>query len=418
MAKKKVTPKVAEQPEQPVAAQPATGRPNFDGLMQLVEKDAKHKSTFYRASSVGSDWRYIDFIDLANKRPCLPLEWLYGTRGFLTGRIVKYLSNEAAGKSSVLLMNVGMAQATGGVWPCIWETEKTVPPPDYIHSLGCDPKNLLLQAPDTVKECLSGIPAFIKTIRGKNVDPDKEFPILLGIDSVSGLGANAVDIEEGDKKSEDSLGYHARQFSKFFREAFKLCAREDAILFATAQEKANIETGGMPGAKPRGGSKKNTSIADAPFAYHASWIIKLYHKQAVKDDGTVEGELVTMLSTKNKLAPRQRLVNVLMRKHSLAGDEPVWSFSQATVQLLFGPSSPFDQDKCQSGGGWYRHDALGGSNYRLEDFVDAFYSNEALLMEVREKLRIRGFGFKFETDYANEEERNDAEEALSDAATT
>lgn len=407
MAKKKTPPPVAEN--QP-PAQPVAGRPNFDGLMQLVEKDAKRKSTFYRASSVGSDWRYIDFIDLAKKRPCLPLEWLYGTRGFLTGRVVKYSSNEAAGKSSVLLMNVGMAQATGGVWPCIWETEKAVPPPDYIHSLGCDPKTLLLQAPDTVKECLKGIPAFIKTIRGKNVDPDKEFPILLGIDSVSGLGANAVDIEEGDKKSEDSLGFHARQFSKFFREQFKLCAREDAILFATAQVKANIETGGMPGAKPRGGSKKTTSIADAPFAYHASWIIKLYHKRAVNPtDGTVEGELVTMLSEKNKLAPHQRLINVLMRKHSLAEDEPVWSFSQATVGLLFGPSSPFDQEKCQSGGGWYRHDALGGSNYRLEDFVDAFYSNEELLMEVREKLRIRGFGFKFETDYANEEALSDAD---------
>jgi len=383
----------------PVAPPPPKEAQDFDALMALVEKDAKNKSRFYRASKAADGWRYIDFNDLAKKRPCLPLEWLYGTRGFLVGRVIKYSSNEAAGKSSVMLMNVGMAQAAGGVWPCIWETEKVLPPPDYVYSLGCNPDNLLLKAPNTIDECLKDIPEFIKAMR-TDVDKEKKYPIFIGIDSVSGLGIDALDIAEGSEKSKQSLGYHARQFSKFFREKFKLCEREDAVLFATAQIKANIETGGMPGMRPRGGGKKTSSIAEAPFAYHASWIIKLYHKQATAQDGRVLGELITMFTEKNKLAPHNRLINVLMRKpEELPAGEAVWDFTQATADLLFGPFCPFADGEASRGGGWYRHVALGDTSYRLDDFLDAFYANEELLMQVREKFRIRGFGFKFEADY-------------------
>jgi RecA/RadA recombinase len=370
----------------------------FNKLLELAEKDAKRKSDFYRATDEMETWRYVDFIDLGKDRPCLPLEWLHGTRGFLCGRVVKYDSNEQAGKSSIILMNVGMAQRTTGVWSSLWETEKTVPPPDYIYSLGCDPKYLLIAKPDTVDACVNEMVDFVKTVR-LGIDPDKNHPIIVGVDSVSGLGADDLETDEKDKKSKAGLGFHAREFSKFFREKFKLFDRDDVILFATAQVKASIETGSLPGMG--GGGKKTASLADKPFAYHASWRIKLYHTRLKDSDGRDLGEMITMYTEKNKLGPKGRSVKVLLRnKTDVPDGQPVWDFTQANIDLLFGPNCPFEPDEYKSAGGWYSHTALNdGKSMHKEDFVNKFYENEELLMRCREKLRIRGFGFKFETDY-------------------
>ena len=42
------------------------------------------------------------------------------------------------------------------------------------------------------------------------------------------------------------------------------------------------------------------------------------------------------------------------------------------------------------------------------EFVNALYSNEELLMKIREHLRIRGFGFSFETKYTVTDEEESA----------
>lgn len=378
----------------------------FSKLLEIAENDAKRKSDFYRATDEMATWRYVDFIDLSKNRPCLPLEWLYGTRGFLCGRCVKYDSNEQAGKSSILLMNVGMAQRTGGAYSQLWETEKAVPPPDYIYSLGCDPKFLLLSKPDTVDVAVDEMVRFIRTVRD-GIDPEKRYPIIEGVDSVSGLGADELDIEEKDKKkSKAGLGFHARMFSKYFREKFKLNAREDVVLFATGQVKANIDTGSLPGM-----GKKTTTMAAAPFAYHGSWVIKLYHSTAKDSDGKALGESISMFTEKNKLAPKHRSVKVLLRHlEDVPEGETRWDFTQANIDLLFGPNCPFDPKHYKSGGGWYSHTALnGGKSVHKQDFVDLFYANDELVMEAREALRIRGFGFDFETKYDRFENDGDEE---------
>lgn len=365
-------------------------------LMEIAEKASKG-STFNVAAKNSDNWRYVDFIDLSKNRPCLPLEYLYGTRGFICGRAVKYDSNEAAGKSSVILMNMAMAQATGGAWTSLWESEKAAPPPDYIYSLGCDPDTLTMHMPDTVSDCVEGMIEFIRTIRD-NIDRSKKYPILLAVDSVSGLGANALDIDATDKKSKTSLGYHSRMFSEYFREKFKLCAREDAILFASGQLRANIDTSGMGGGGP-----KTTTLADTPFAFHISWRVRLSHSSFRDNDGKIIGDMIGMYSKKNKLVGENRSIKVLLRNtdHTPEG-ETRWDFTQANIDLLFGPRCPFDPQHYKSAGGWYSHSALaGGKSLRREEFVDRFYDHEELVMECRQKLRIRGFGFDFETKYKN-----------------
>jgi RecA/RadA recombinase len=365
--------------------------------------EAKQKSSFFVAAQEAESWKYVDFIDLTKKRPCLPLEYLYGTRGFLIGRIVKYDSNEAAGKSSVILMNIGMAQATRQVWPCLIETEKAVPPPDYIHSLGCDPQKLFLAQPDRVDECIDVIEQFVRTIR-EGVDPGKKYPIYLAIDSVSGLGVkdNTLEASKEDEKGGGGVGYHAREFSKFFREDYKLCEAQDAVIFAAAQLKSSIDGGGGFNDGPR-----TTTLAAKPFEFHATWRVRLWHSgYKDKDTGEYMGELISMLTEKNKLAPKNRLIKFLLRRPELVkSGETVWDFTDANMELLTGPACPWDEKEFHAGGGWYSHAALnGGKNMRKEDFLDAFYADPVLLNQVRTKLRIRGFGFPFETQYGIETE--------------
>lgn len=383
-----------------------------DGFRAIAkaEAEARQKSGFFVASQEVEGWKYVDFIDLTKKRPCLPLEYLYGTRGFLIGRIVKYDSNEAAGKSSVILMNIGMAQATRQVWPCLVETEKAVPPPDYMNSLGCDPRKLFLAQPDRVDECIDVIEQFVRTIR-EGVDAAKQYPIYIAIDSVSGLGVkdNTLDANKDDERGGGGVGYHAREFSKFFREDYKLCESQDAVIFASAQLKSSIDGGGGFNDGPR-----TTTLAAKPFEFHATWRIRLWHgSYKDKDTGEYLGELISMLTEKNKLAPKNRLVKFLLRRPELIKPgETAWDFTEANMELLTGPACPWTDKEFRSGGGWYSHVALnGGKNMRKEDFLDAFYADQALLTQVREKLRIRGFGFKFETQYGieTEEQADDGE---------
>ena len=418
MVKKKSAPETAPSPG-------PKNSMSFEDRLHCVEKalaEAKKKSGFFLATKESESWKYVDFIDLTRHRPCLPLEYLYGTRGFLIGRVVKYDSNEAAGKSSVILMNIGMAQATRKVWPCLIETEKAAPPPDYIHSLGCNPKELFMAQPDRVDECVEIIENFVTMIR-TGVDKNMDFPIYIAIDSVSGLGVEDVQLKEkkgkdddDDKKGGGGVGYHARMFSKFFREDYKLCEAQDAVIFASAQLKSSIESGGGFDSGP-----KSTTLAAKPFEFHATWRVKLYHSMyRDKDTNEYKGEMITLITEKNKLAPKNRMIKFVLRRPELVGKgETVWDFTDANMELLSGPTCPWTEKEFKSGGGWYSHAALnGGKNLRKEDFLDAFYADAVMVNQVRERLRIRGFGFDFETKYGieTEEEHDDGGQTEAAAA--
>ena len=361
----------------------------LDLLLKKSDKKAKAESRLMRASDMPSTWRYIDFIDVKTGTPCLPLEFLFGTRGMLTGRVLHVTALEATGKSSFLSMLYGAAQRTGGAWIHHNESEAAPTPPDFMASLGVDPSKMLIEQPGSVTQCLQHAKDLIQRIR-REVDPEKKFPIITGIDSVSALASGDVDVETGEVDGDStSLGKHAREFSKFFREDLDFFDRQDAVLISTAQLKANIVTG--PGAFA---APKTTSVAEGAFKYHASWIVNMTHADLKDQSGQSVGERVMATTKKNKLAGKGRTIEMHLYR-----DGRGWDMTQANVNLLCGSFSPFP-DEFKSAGGWYSHPQLGtGQNMRKEEFVAAFYANEELVHRCREALRIRGFGFEFESKY-------------------
>jgi RecA/RadA recombinase len=358
----------------------------IDKLVKWATKGAQDSSRVFKAANLPNSWRYIDFCDVAKNRPCLPLEWLFGSRGLISGRVLKYEAEEATGKSSSIFMNYGMAQrmTEGGIYACHFETEAAPPPPDFMAQLGCDPRQVIVIRPKTVEDCLDTAEGFIKNIRS-SIDPEAKHPIYVSIDSISSLGSVEVELNSDDK-GEASLGYHARHFSKWFRDKLDLLEKADAVMIASAQLKANIKT--MPGSY----GPMQTTIANAPFAYHSTWIVKLNHSKI--DEAGRTGEKITYFMKKNKVSAPGKKIQIKLYH------DTGWDFTDATTTLLFGADTPFEVGTYGAGGGWYRHEEINEfKNMRAADFLDAFYENENLLARVREALKIRGFGFSFETDY-------------------
>jgi len=369
-------------------------------LLKKLEIASKARATM-RATDVSATWRYIDFTDVSKNRPCLPLEYLYGTRGLICGRIVKYNAVHAAGKSASIFMNYAMGQRQG-VWATHLESEETPPPPDFQRHLGCNPKELIVQFPHNVSNCLDEAETFIRTVR-ESLDPDKKHPIIVGIDSVSGLASKTLNPSAAEKKEENKQGkvaFHSRAFSEFFREKLPMFKEYDAVMVSSGQLKADIGAASVFGAK----GPQQTSLADAPFSYHASWTVEITHgKWWVEGVGDI-GETITCRTTKNKLASRGRMIKIHLLKPELAGGDVGWDFTEAH-KTLFLKAKPFDEDTYTNSGGWHKHPKLNGgkSVQNFTEFLDLMYDNEEVLMECRRNLRIRGFGLDFEAPYIAEE---------------
>lgn len=367
----------------------------LDFLIKKTEKNAKHSSRIFRAADAPSTWRYVDFIDVTTGTACLPLEYFFGTRGLLCGRVVKFDALEATGKSSLMYMFYGMGQRTGGIWANHNETESAVTPPDFIASLGCNPKNLIIEKPGSVDKCLDGAEEFVRNIRNE-VDTELEYPIVVGIDSVSSLGSGAMDLDTGDVDGDKSKAKHARAFSEFFREKLEYFDYNQTVIMASAQLKAYISMGPMSGDNP---NKKTTSIAEGAFKYHASWILNMKHFK-LEENGSDVGERIMAKMEKNKLAPKGREM-----EFHLYRDGRGWDFTKANINLLFGTYSPLATLGIthKAGGGYYYCDLIGGGKgRRAKEFVEEFYQVPGLLDQCREALKIRGFGFDFENKYMAE----------------
>jgi hypothetical protein len=383
---------------------PVSIREGLDLALEKMEKASKARAVM-RATDISADWRYIDFVDVTNNRPCLPLEWLHGTRGLICGRILKYNATYAAGKSANVFMNCAMGQRGPGVYATLLESEDAPPPPDFMYHLGCNPDELIVQYPNNVVNCLDEAESFIKIIR-ESVDPDKKHPIIVAIDSVSGLAQKTLNPTSTQKKEEDKQGkvaFHSRAFSEFFREKLQLLTDHDVVMVATGQMKANIGSQSVYGAK----AGDQTTIADAPFSYHATWVVEINHSKWWIDGQGDVGEVITCKTTKNKVASRGRQIKIYLMKPELCNGKPGWDFTDSH-KMLFKNNNPFREGEYTNNGGWHKHPRLlgGKSTQDFDEFLQALYDNEEVLMECREKLRIRGFGFPFETDYIVDEVKN------------
>ena len=377
-----------------------------DRVIGVIQKNAQAEDkkamayTLSKASALADNWTWVDFIDPATGMPCILLEWLVGCRGLLCGRMVKVEALEGVGKSSYCFLQYAMAQKQGAY---CWhgESEHAPPPPDYIASFNCDPSLLLVQQPGSIERAFYAMEEFIQTIRTQE-DPEMKHPIVVSLDSISGFGADSqIDEEEiPELGASGGLGAHARAVSKWFRDRGWTLDKNKVVMLATAQLKMKIETGFK---QKGGGPPKDVTIADRPLNFHAS--IRLRMSSTPLKDKNMEdvGEYLTLHTTKNKLSPKNRQVTLhLYRDYGFDLVSPTcdWLRTFSPWQLPDGSTFSITQ-----AGAYLKSDRLlGGQNVHSntegkKELMTAFYADEGLVRAVRERLRIRGFGFDFEERY-------------------
>ena len=357
-------------------------------------------------------WRWIDFCDPLTHTPNLALEWLWGARGMLAGRLMKIEAEEGVGKSSYCMLQYAMGQQTSESWCVHEEGEGASAPPDFIASFGCDPDKIITPrlTVRSIESCFNNIDWITYNMRkkaekadDKEIDPGMKYPILVGVDSVSSFGSSA-NMEDDDAGS-GGLGFHSRFLSEWFRDRWALHEDRQVLLMVIAQLREKIDTGPkFPGMVQQPGPKL-TTLASRPLNYHCSYRLEMRASpMKVKEPPyNAYGEYVTFKVTKNKLSPKGKTLEVPL----------VWNagfnFVEATVDLLKKLSPLQLKDgktfSVEARGAWIAAEAILGAEKVQSNqegkthLLDVFYKNTELLMAVREALRIRGFGFDFEKKY-------------------
>lgn len=383
---------------------------------RLKSNDDQHR--VYCASDLMNDWTYIDFWNPLQNIPCIAIEWLFGGRGLLAGRILRIQAKYGIGKSSLMWLMYAAAQKLANAWCYHIETEAAPPPPDFIASYGCDPSDLVIDQPRSLEQCFERLEEMIAQIRGgvaekvfspttgkmkktiydDPLDKDCASPIIAGVDSFSALGIDERVMQDVlDQSKTAQLAQHSRKMSRFLQERSVRLQNSKALLMLAAQEKAKINTGGGYG------GAQSTSLADTPIGFHSTYSVNLTSTKYVnKTTGQDIGEKVTLKTTKNKLSPKRReLTMYLVRDHG-------FDLAKTDAEFLLSHSaSPLADIAKRQGGSnpGIKCPPLGDGIFKSdEEFVKAFYANKELLNSCRENLRIRGFGFDFESKYMPSEE--------------
>lgn len=378
-----------------------------DRVISTIQKNAQAEDkkamafTLNKASAISDNWTWIDFCDPATGDPCLLLEYLTGCRGMLCGRMVKIEAMEGVGKSSYCFLQYAMGQRQNAF---CWhgESEHAPPPPDYIASFGCDPEALLIQQPGSIERAFYSMEEIVKTIR-ENEDPEMKNPIIASLDSVSGFGSDAqMDADELPEPGDLSggLGAHARAVSRWFRDRGYILEKNKVLLLMTAQLKMKIEVGFKA---KGGGGPKETTIAERPMNFHATMRIVMSANPLKNDVGLDVGDMLNLVTQKNKLSPKHRKVTLHhYRDHGFDMITPTcdwlrefspWSLPDGSTFSISQAGAYIKSDRLLNGKSVH-------SNYEgKQEMMQAFYADPALLTNIRQKLRIRGFGFDFEKRY-------------------
>lgn len=364
-------------------------------LMEILSKNAKKAKVggvFKTIADIAKEYRWIDFTDPKNNCPALLLEWLWGARGMLTGRMLKIDAPEGSGKSSYLMLQYAMAQKMHDAFCVLEETEHAIAPPDYIASFGADPEKVLVPQLEvrSLENILTNIDWISSQIR-TDVDPEKQNPIVIGLDSISAAGSSDAMEEETFDQTKSGIGEVARLVSRYFRDRFDALAKKDVLWIIIAQQRNKIQTGGFG----RPGEPKMTTIAAQTLDYHASYRLTMY-ATPLKETGKQVGDLVTFSVKKNKISPKSRqctipinwgrgfdlqtpCVEMLAKEPIILPSGDTFSVNQSSYVQC--PMLNFSARSCPES--------------KLE-LMQTIYANEPLLLQLREALQIRGFGFKFE----------------------
>lgn len=384
-------------------------------------------------------YRYVDFVDPKHNRPILSLEWEFGGRGLWVGRLLHMIAKYSKGKSSFMFFMYACAQRlTSGAWCNHIETEGASAPPDFQASFGVDPKNLVVAEESSLESVLETVDTLEASIRGEwgitvdpetgkkvkskfqsPLDPQLEAPIVTGVDSISSLGieeSSRADVTNISKAEQP--GTHAKKIRKYLSEHVGRFNLRHMLLMLASHQTAKLNMG-VPARMVAKGEEVNSRAKEA-ISIYATYEITMESKRwrDAKDTTQVLGEVIEIFTTKNKMSPRNRKLNIYMRTakgFDWAQTDMIW--------LMTNPASPFVDPVLQAQFGTLtmragkvtcpilspteKYDSVG-------DFLTAFYANTDLVMAIREALRIRGWGFAFETSYDETPE----EEASGEAGET
>jgi len=381
---------------------------------ELIASLKKGDHTISTAQGISANWHYIDFANVKLGIPILALEWLFGSRGLLAGRILQLRATFSKGKSSFMYAFYAMAQKQHKAWCMHIETEGAASPSDYVASFGCDIEDLVMAEIASLQDCTSAIDDLIGRIRGgfggsisektgqpvKTVyddprDATMKSPIVIGIDSLSALGLETqVKEDVADMTSTPGMAQHSRLLRDWFRRRCHRFMSTQTTLILTSHETAKISVG-----KASWGGPQKSALAQEAIGIHATYGADV-NASPYKDKGKgiTLGDVITIKTFKNKISPRGRELEMYL----VWNEGFDWIKTEAEF-LLRHSASPFADGtlgKCYKHAHGITCDRLGVENFPTEEeFVKAFHANAELVRICREKLRIRGFGFEFEAKY-------------------
>ena len=387
-------------------------------VSQLIGRLAAKHSNIMTAEQAMKNWTYIDFMDPKTGLPSIAQEWFIGARGFVAGRIAQLRATYSKGKTSYCMLQYGAAQKQYDAFCYHVETEGSATPADRIFAIGADPKTLLQAEHSSLEDCLASIDELVCEVRGgfggsigaagravktvytDPIDPDCEHPILIGVDSLSALGRQErVETDIADLSKAAQIGNTARTMREFFKDRVQRFNQKKVFLMLTTHETVKIDVGVKAFAGPQ-----KTSVAAEAIGIHVSYGIDFDSgKWMDKSKGIQIGDVIKLKTFKNKISPRNRAIELYLTTNN--GFDLIHTDAEF---LINHPASPFadgagifEGSKLCSRNAWgISCKPLSDKTFKSEEeFVRAFYDNTDMLNTIREKMRIRGFGFDFETKY-------------------
>lgn len=386
------------------------------GIQRLMARMAAKHANVMTATEAMRRVRYMDFMDPHTGLPSITQEYLIGARGFLAGRMTQLRATYSKGKSSFCLLQYAAAQKSSDAYCLHIETEGAMAPADRIAMIGADPDSLLQSECSSLEDCCSMIDELVCEIRGgfggsigdmgrtvktkytDPIDPGCDAPIIIGVDSLSALGKEErVQQDVADVGKVPQVGQTAKMLREYFRNRIQRFNQKQVALFLTTQETVKLEMGMKAFAGPQ-----KTSVAAEAIGIHATFGIDFDSaKWLDKNRGEQIGDILKLKTFKNKWSPRNRAVELYLTTNN--GFDLIHTDAEF---LLNHPASPFSGNSDLFSGDklCYRHSAgitckpLSDKSFKTEEeFVRAFYENKDMLQAIRNDMKIRGFGFDWET---------------------
>ena len=218
--------------------------------------------------------------------------YVIGVGGFPCGRIAEVYSEEGSGKTSILAAALAGAQRREDGVAVLEETENALQA-DRLAVFGVDRERLLVVQPDTLEETLEEMQIILENA------PKGGGPMLIGWDSVAATPTR--DEIEGGVAPEKGMDMRAKILSKAFRQIVPLAAEKRAAIVIINQTREKI--GVMFG-------DKTTTPGGKAIKFAASVRLQLLGGKAVKRSDSHIGKDITVMASKNKMAPPWRKARV------------------------------------------------------------------------------------------------------------